>query len=333
MADVRKLVKNIYRFDLSECTIEDGNEIYVTSGGINEFVNAFRKNDLDSGIIVTPGGYSRGLVYKSSNGGEFYNKPEWMPDVVTFSMNVFGLKRGAFYRLTVISRTTHKYNRMIDVTDDRSLEVSNDNQELLINEDVSDVYENKQYSSIFRAISNEINLFFRIGKIFISDIIIDEVELLSEEVMSEDEITEEEQNVVIEDGHAKLAAYGIFSTIPTEDVQNYKGRYLSMTHITGKGLSLYYDTTTKEYVLERDNIEDTLTGSLTGIEYLIDFNFNKVVSKRIFSGYRITEVSTDLSPNTLKQGYIRFEFVDNNGNVVDNLNNDGRFAFIVNKIL
>lgn len=333
-ANIKKVVQRIYEFDLSNCDLEDGNEMITTPSGKSEFVNAFIKRDLDKGIMVTPSGYTKGLVYKSTNHGEFYNNPLWMPDIVTFSMNIFGLKKNSFYRVTVLSRTTHKYNKLTDVTDDRSLEVSNDNQELLINADVSDAYENESYSGIFRATSNEINLFFRLGKIYISNIIIDEIELLEEQSDNEEELNPTEQTTILEDGHTKLVAYGVFNTIPAiENAETYRGRYLEMTKLTGKGINLYFDKITHEYIIERDNVEDTITSSLTGIEYLIDFNFNKFINKDIFSGYRITEVSPDISPNTLKQGYIKFVFVNKDEKVVDLQNNEGRLAFLVNKIM
>lgn len=324
--NVKKVVRRIYEFDLKNSTLTDGNEMITTNRG-SEFVNTFVKRDIDNGIMVVPSGYSKGLVYKSSNGGEFYNNPKWVPDVVTFCFNVFGLKKGAFYRLTVIGRNTWQYNRITDVTDDRTLEVSNDNQEVLVSADLKNVYDNTEFNGIFRATSNEINLFFRLGKIYVNNIIIDEIELMSDEV---EEKVEVDPNVVLEEGSMKIAAYGVFNTIPANDEN--RGKYIEMTKITGKGINLYYDKTTKEYILERDNVEDTLNSSLTGIEYIIDFNFNKAVNKDYFSGYRITEVSPEISPNTLKQGYIKFVFVDKDENVIEYFNNTGRLAFIVNKI-
>lgn len=325
--DIKKVVKRIYNFDFSKCELEDGNEIISTNKG-NEFVNTFIKRDLDNGILVTPSGYTKGLVYKSTNDGEIYNNPRWTPDIITFAFNIFGLKRGAFYRISVIGRNVHEYNRIIDITDDRTLEVSDDDQQLLINEDLNAVFENKTFSGVFRATSNEANLFFRIGKIYISDIIIDEIEL-----MSETEEQEESTLVSFEEGKSTICAYGIFNTIPALDKPDYKGKYIEMTKLAGKGINLYYDKVSKEYILERDNVEDTLNAPLTNIEFIVDFNFNKVVSFGHFSDYRITEISPEISPNTLKQGYIKFVFVDKNENIVDYTKNEGRLCFIVKKIL
>ena len=97
-------------------------------------------------------------------------------------------------------------------------------------------------------------------------------------------------------------------------------------------LNLYYDKTTSEYIIERDNNEDTLNSSLTGIDFIININVNKVVNYKKFSGYRIVEVSPDLSPNTLKQGFVKFVFVDKDENVVKFQNDDGRIAITVTKI-
>lgn len=326
MVDIKKVNQRIYEFDLKNCELEDGNELITDQ--VNEFVNTFIKRDLDKGIMVTPSGYTKGLVYKSTNNGEVYNKAEWAPDIVKFSFNVFGLKKNAFYRIMVIGRNTHKYNRLTDITDDRTLEVSDDNQELLINENLENDFENKQYCGIFRATSNEMNLFFRIGKIYINNIIIDEVVLMSED-KEEDEIPE----VSLEEGKSQIKAYGVFSTIPdVDDPEHFRGRYLLMSRLTGKGINLYYDKTTSEYIIERDNNEDTLNSSLTGIDFIININVNKVVNYKKFSGYRIVEVSPDISPNTLKQGFVKFVFVDKDENVVKFQNDDGRIAITVTKI-
>ena len=227
MVDIKKVNQRIYEFNLKNCELEDGNELITDQ--VNEFVNTFIKRDLDKGIMVTPSGYTKGLVYKSTNNGEVYNKAEWAPDIVKFSFNVFGLKKNAFYRIMVIGRNTHKYNRLTDITDDRTLEVSDDNQELLINENLENDFENKQYCGIFRATSNEMNLFFRIGKIYINNIIIDEVVL-----MSEDKEEEEIPEVSLEEGKSQIKAYGVFSTIPdVDDPEHFRGRYLLMSRLTG----------------------------------------------------------------------------------------------------
>ena len=84
--------------------------------------------DMDKGIIVTPQGYSNGLFYRASNGGEIYSSPKYMPDIVTFNLNVFGLKKGSFYKLTVIGRDT---GPTTFITDDRNVIVTNQENELL----------------------------------------------------------------------------------------------------------------------------------------------------------------------------------------------------------
>lgn len=321
MADVKKVVQRIYEFNLKNCELEDGNEMIQTEHG-NEFVNTFILRDIDRGIIVTPGSYSRGMVYKSTNGGEFYNNPDWVPDVETFSYNLYGLKKGAFYRLTVVSRNTRKFNRLLDVTDNRKLEVLSETQELIINKDVSEYTSNTEFSGIFRANSIEENLYFRIGKIYISDIIIDEVELLSD--IEEQE--EKQQDFELDNGKSNIVGYGVFSPV----LLNESGRYCELSRLTGKGINLYYDKNNKSYIIERDNAEDTIGSSFTGVNYIVDFNFNKAP---YLNKYQITEVSADPSPNTLKQGYISFEILDKNDNPEQYTRNSGRIAIIVKKIL
>jgi hypothetical protein len=319
---IKKVKDRIYEFDFSHSELSDGNEIIATDT-TSEFVMTFRKRDLDRGVIVTPSGYTKGLVYKSSN-GEFYNNPSWIPDIVTFALNVYGLKKGHFYKLTVISRDTG--NNTV-ITTDRRLMVTNEDKELLMDENVKGFKDPTEFHAIFRSIDNETNLLFRIGKIFISNIIIDEIELITDEV----EETTETAISEFGDGKIRLAAFGVFTTESTVG-ETYKGRYLPMTRYSGKGISLYLDSSTNQYIIERDNVEDTLGESFTNINYSVEFNFNKVVNKGLFSQYNICEVNPEISPNTLKQGYIKFEFVDSQGKTVKYQGSNNRILIMVYKL-
>ena len=72
MVNIKKVIENVYKFNLDNCTLVSGDEMVVTANG-NEFVNTFIYRDFDKGIIVTPSGYTRGLIYKSNDNGMFYN--------------------------------------------------------------------------------------------------------------------------------------------------------------------------------------------------------------------------------------------------------------------
>jgi len=319
---IKKIKDRVYEFNFKSSELTDGSEI-ITTDTMSEFVMAFRKRDLDKGVIVTPSGYTKGLVYKSTNNGEFYNNPSWIPDIVSFALNVYGLKKGHFYKLTVISRDTG--NNTV-ITTDRRLTVSNEDKELLLDENVKGIKENTEFHTIFRSNDNETNLLFRIGKIFINNIIIDEIELVSEEVQEIDLAPSE-----IGEGKIRLAAYGVFTTESIVEA-DYKGRYVPMTRYTGKGINLYLDKNTNQYVIERDNAEDVISESFTNVNYSVELNMNKVVNKGHFSQYNICEVSPDVSPNTLKQGFIKFEFVDDSGKTVSYTNKSGRILIQIYKL-
>lgn len=320
MAEIKKVIQNVYKFDLSNCPLISGDEMMVTDSG-NEFVNTFVRRDFDKGIIITPSGYTRGLIYKSIDGGMFYSPASWMPDIITFNFNLYGLKKNAFYRLTVRAKNMSVYNNLSDTTNDRSLQVTNDAQELLINENLSEVMTYTNYVSIFRAASVEENLAFRIGKIGINDIIIDEVEVLGDTI--DENLVE--QAIEFDTGKSNIVGYGVFSS---ETVNEATGRYIEISRVTGKGVNLYFDKTKNEYILERDNYEDTIGSSFTNANFIVDFSFTKAP----YAAYTITEVSNEISPNTLRQGYIRFT-ISEKGTVGRYKHPNGRLAFIVTKIL
>ena len=319
MTDIKKILRNIYKFDFTNSELEDGYEI-VTINGVNEFVNTFKKRDMDNGIIVTPGGYSRGLIYKSTNGGEFYNNPSWFPETISFNLDIYGLKKGYFYKITVISRNVSKYNNITDASDDRSLDVITNTEEMLLHEDVSNEYNNKEYTAIFRANSVEMDLHFKIGKIYISDIIIDEIELL------DTEIHEEEPDLVLNEGKVQLAAYGIFDPKISPE-----GRYTELDMLSGKGLRMYYDNLDKTYLLERDNVTDVLQASFTNIEYFLEVNTNKLPVSEKFDRVVVVDNDNGISPNTLKQGYTTLAFLDKNNNKIC-YSGIGRLIVFIKKI-
>lgn len=319
MTEIKKVIQNIYKFNLSNCSLINGEEMMVTDSG-NEFVNTFVQRDFDKGIIVTPSGYNRGLVYKSIDGGMFYSPARWMPDMVTFNFNFYGLKKNAFYRIIVKAKNMSKFNSLSDVTSDRSLQITNDAQMMIMNEDLSDTMDYNNFTAIFRASSVEENLSFKIGKIGINDIIVDEVEL---PVDSSEEVGND-QNFEFDSGKSNIVAFGVFSC----DMNNGNGKYKEVSRLTGKGINLYYEEASNEYILERDNYEDTIDASFIGANYVIDINTNKAP----YASHMITNVVNDVSPNTLRQGFIRFQILESGKPVKYNRSN-GRVAITVTRIL
>lgn len=325
MTEIKRIIQRIYDFDYSKCDLEDGTEFIATEHG-NEFTNTFICRDLDKGIIVTPSEYVKGLVYTTKENGYIYNPSTWIPDIVNFAFNIYGLKKNAYYRITVKAKNMNRYNNMLDVTDDRGIEIINNaTQELLMKHDISEQMTFADYSVIFKANSVEENLHFRIGKIGIKDIIIDEVELLLDENLEEE--TTDEPTVEFDSGKSNIVAYAAFSCDCEVDTQS---KYTEMPKTTGKGLNLYYDKSTMEYILERDNYEDTIQSAFTNANYVVDFCFTKAP----YASYMITGLSNDVSPNTLKQGYIRFKIIDMEKNEpVKYSRPHARLSFLVRKIL
>ena len=326
MAEIKRIIQRVYDFDYSKCEVGDGDEFIATDRG-NEFVNTFIRRDLDKGVIVTPCEYLKGLVYREAEGGYIYNPADWIPDIVFFGFNIYGLKKNSYYRITVKGKNTKKYNNLMDITDDRGIEIINDaTQELLLKVDLSDQMTFNDYSTIFKASSVEENIRFKIGKVAIKDIIIDEVELMLDENPDEFD-TEKDDTFEFDSGKSNIVAFGVYSCDCIESSQN---KYTEMPRTTGKGINLYFDKTTTEYILERDNYEDTIQSAFTNANYVVDFCFTKAP----YANYVITGVSNDVSPNTLKQGYIKFKIIDAETNKPVKYDRpNARLSFIVHKIL
>jgi len=323
MAAIKKIVRRLYQFNLSKTELLDGSEI-MSNGRTNEFVNNFKLRDIDNGIIVTPAAYKRGFIYKSTNGGEIYNNPRWEPDIITFSYGIYGLKKDAFYRITVKGRNVSDYNPLFDITDDRTIEVTNEDGEILISHDFAHEYSNTEVQCIFRATSKEQNIFFRVGKIYINNIIFDEVELVEEDEYKKEETVDDE---IVSEGKIDLVAYGIFD--PKRE--NTASRYTELLSLNSKGLSLFFDSKECKYILERTKDNDFLKEPFTNINYIVDINTNKMVNKGNFDKLVITKISNDISPVNLKQGYMEFE-LELNGKAVEYTAELGRIIFLIRKL-
>lgn len=320
MNDIKKVIQNIYRIDWTKQLVSDKDE-YLVSRNLDEFKSSFRRLDKTTGTLVSFEGYSGGLFYSNDDERCIYSSPNMSPEKVNFRINMFGLKRNSFYLLSIKAKTTGN-NELI--TKNRDLIITTDAQELLVSEDLTQVKDYQNYYGIFKANSNEVNIFVEMGKICISEINIDEVELVEE--ATEEEIALE----TIQSMSLEVAAYGWFSLNPDIE-ETFKGKHLLVQKYAALGIALYFNKETNEFIIERDNVNDVLGNSFTTINYLVQINMNKVVYKD-FVNYKITEVSSELSPNTLKQGYIKFALIDKNGENVTPDSVEGKINILVIKL-
>lgn len=319
---VKKILRKIYNIDYSKILLRDDDEFILQANGISEFTEYLVKRDMDNGVIVTPSGYKTGLFYSINNDGELYSSSKLLPDIVNFTFNIYGLKKNHFYRITVLARDTDS-NTII--TDDRSLTVLDDSKQAIINTSLKGYKENQEIVGYFRSFGNEANIHFSLGKIVIKDINIDEVVLQEEDKFNEQE--QQEITETISEGTESLCMFGIYSLSPSIP-EGYKGRYILAQRLSGRGMDIYYDQIDKVYVLEKSNIENLIDDPFTNIKYKVDLNIFKLPNNDIFDNFKILDVSTDISPNTLKQGYIKFAFIKNNENVLYN-NENGRLYISV----
>lgn len=316
--NIKKIIKRIYQIDFSNCVVKNKEEFY-SEKGVSTFTTTLRKADLDNSIIVTPTGYKNGLFYSTENGGMIYAPTKFTPDITNFTLNLYGLVKGKYYKVTVPAQSS---GNLTLITDNRRLSIVTDNEEAVIDVDLTDVNVMTEHIGIFRATSNEVNLLFSLGKVMFSNIIIDEVELVTDEVS-----TEIEDDNAADEGKYQLVTYGIYSAKPNIS-EEFKGRYIALSKFSGKGINLYYDKVSNEYVLERDNACDILGESFNLLQYIVDININKIAN----ASYQITELSIEPSPNTLKQGYLKFCLSDKLGNIILPSTVDGRITILIHKI-
>ena len=303
--EIKNITRNIYHIDYSNILLNNNDEFITESNGINDFSQYLRKNDPDNGVLVSFNNYKNGLFFSIKNGGQIYSDPSLLPELVTFSMDIIGLKKGTWYRVIVSARNAGS-NSVI--TSNRDLVVTNSNNEAVINKNLSNTVANENFVGYFMATSEEEYLFFSIGKIVIKDIKIDEIELNSTEkqVKTKRSLGEGSKNIV---------AYGIFKMNYQEN-KKYVGRYIKLTRMGGYGIELYFDTKNISYVLERSNTENMMNESFNLPKYSIEINDKKLISFNIYQNIRTKDINAGISPNTMKQGYLEFCLTDINGKCV-----------------
>ena len=318
---IKKIIKTLYSIDYSKIALESDNEFIIHDNGVSEFTQYLKKIDMNSGIIVTPLNYKSGLFYSVEDGGYIYSSSKLLPETVTFSLNLYGLKRNSFFRIKVLAKDT---DASAYITSDRSLTVVDDMHNNVIMADLKGYTKTEECIGFFKSSSNEVNLHFTLGKICIKDIIIEEVVLVEEEKLNAEEDAADE---VLPEGKEILVAYTAFNLEPIIP-DNFNGRYIPLTKIFGKGISVIYDKMENAYIIERDNSVNILVEPFTNINYVVDINTNKVECVT----YAIDAVSADVSPYMLKQGFIKFHLVDSAGNKI-NYKGTGRFIVTIHKIV
>lgn len=298
MEAIKNVVDKIYSFDFSKASLLDGYEIIS-----EEFTNAFSYRDVEKGYSIIPFGYTKGLFYKASEEAIF-NSPKYLPEIVDFNIALSGLKKGHFYRITVTGRNSRKYSMFSDdVTDNRSIVLRNAYKEILINKDFSEDMEYVDVSTIFKAENVEDKFSVQIGKIYLRNICLEEIEMLQQKT----EEVEESPVSTYEPGKEQMVAYGLFSM----GIPEGASRRREVKKLSGKGISIFYDSVENVYTLERDNDNDTICDNLANGNIIVDFNINKMNAQNVFSHYTVLEVSSEISPCTMKPGYIKFRFMEN----------------------
>ena len=310
MADIviKKVLDHIYNLSFDNVIVKSGDE-FIIDKGINEFVSSFKYMDRNSGIIMLPCNYDgSGLWCRTESSKELFSLPKYNPAITQFGFHFYGLKRSKVYRVTIEARTMGSSQV---VTNNRELKVYTNDGVSVISEDLTDVINPTCYYGVFISNSEEVILNFAIGKIAISKFSIDEVELFEEK-------EEDNPDEVLEEGKIQLVSYGVFE-VNKINKSHYTGKYIPQVRLTGKGINLYYNTEDETFVLERDNANDILGASFTTLKYLVDINTTKMTGN---SGYTTKEVGLELSPNTLKQGYLIFKADGTTGTI----------SVIINKI-
>ncbi len=298
--EIKSVIERLYEFNISSSQIEDGNEILATTS-TDELLMLLGTRDLSKNLVVTPSGYEKGLVYKTSNSGELYNNPFWDPGIVKFNMNFYGLKPGSVYKITFIARDTGSVD---SVTSDRTLQVVSSEKEELIKTDLSGQNDNTQSYKIFRATSSEFHVRISIGKIYLNNIILEEVELIEDAEVS---FGPDENLTYIGEGKMSLVAYGIFALQYSNPDSEFRRKLL--IRYRGRGVIMSHDTVTNTYILERDSVEDVIGASFVSVPFMIDANINKIENASgKFDTFITAEIGQSTSPGSIKDGYMRFAF-------------------------
>lgn len=296
---IKNIIRNIYSINYENILLDNNDEFITEDNGISDFAQYMRKNDPDNGILVTFSNYKNGLFYSTKNNGQLYADPSVLPENVTFTMNIVGLKKGYWYKITVSARNA---GSNVSITKNRDLIVTNSNEEAIIKEDLTNTSSNEDYTGYFLGNSTEDYLFFNLGKIVIKDIKIDEVEIKNSE--------EHIESNILGEGVRSLVSYGIFKmSIPNN---GYTGRYIKLKRLGGYGLELYYDSKNISYILERSNTENIMKESFVLPKYSIEINDTKLLKYNYYRSICTKDINSGLSPNTMKTGYMEFCILNEN---------------------
>lgn len=306
--NVKKIVKEIYHIDYSNIPLDNRKEFIVNKQGINEFTSYLRLYDVNSGIIVIPTQYKYGMFVNIDGPDQYiFSVPHLDPDIVTFALDIYGTKKSTFYRIKIIAKST---GDDYTITKDRKIQVVDNNNALILDYDFSDSYDFITIDKLFYATGVESILKFNVGKVCIKDIIIEEVEVENEEETS---IISETADEILGRTQDELVAYGYFDVSDINDDTSF--RYVNLKCLSGHGILLTYDRLNSSYILERNNINETIIESLNSLKYYVEINTTRMENVASVK----TTANINFSPTTMKQGYYTINFISENNKPVSGI--------------
>jgi hypothetical protein len=208
-----------------------------------------------------------GLFYKDNS---IYNHPIYGESLISFRLSLTGIKMGSFYRIRFILSSLDTF---VEGASSKTYIVLN-GKDIVYNKDVPKEETNIDYT--FKSEASVINIAVTIGKVYIKDIIFEEVEV-SEPVVSQSSVFEVPDLV-------NLKAYAVFRP---SMLHNRDKTISKFPLLRGIGINVMYNKETDLIIIERNRENDVIQENIGLCKYLIDikcFNSGYVSDHKIGDG-------------------------------------------------
>lgn len=285
---IKGVVRKIYSINYDNINLENNTELII-SKNTNDFHQLLFMNDEVTNTYLIPyfenenKSAQTGLFYKDNS---FYNHPVYGEKLISFRLSLSGIKNNSSYRIRFV---VSPIEYLVDAPS--KLYTVLNGKDVMYNQNISS--DNTTIDYIFTSEESIMNIAVTIGKIYIKDIIIEEIELKAQPL-------KEIEKVVIPN-LMNLKAYAVFK--PTM-LKNVDKDITKFPILRGIGLNILFDRTKDLLLIERNKENDVINNNIAIAKYLTDI--------KTFNGGEVSDINinNEISKLSNTRGYISFKLDD-----------------------
>lgn len=286
---IKSVVRKIYSIDYNNIDLGNNTELII-SKKTNDFHQLlFMNNELTNTYLIPhfeteTKTVQTGLFYKDNS---IYNHPIYGEPLISFRLSLTGIKPNTFYRVKFVCSGIETY----DDQHSSKVYIVLNGKDIIHNKNIG--LNETSIEHIYLSDASLLSIAVTFGKVYIKDIIFEEVEVMED--------VHKNQSVIEIPDLMNLKSYAV---LKPHMLTNRDKVISKFPLIRGIGINVLYNRETDTFIIERNKENDVIQENIALNKYLIDIkSFNS-------GSVRDVKVDQGASPFSGYNGYSTFKLSD-----------------------